>query len=214
MKKLLIPAVTLSLLAPGVAFAKKKNKGPDYDNSVTIAPVMLTWPSVQLEYERRLGNKIGVAGFGSFGRFQPRALTSLVEGMMGDSVELRSSASLGARGNFYFKDFDRSWFLGLTARWGMVNVEYSETSEEQGVEIESKVESRISNVMAGPHIGYKIAFKPGITLAFNVGCGYGSYSVKSTASAEGGGQSASQDLNDVDGPGLVPFGVFQAGWSF
>lgn len=216
MKKLLLPLLALGLLAPGTALAKKKgkkNKGPDFDNTVTIAPVMLTWPAVQLEYERRLGKRIGVGGFGSVGKFQPRALVGLVDTAL-PGFELGGSQSLGARANFFFKDFDRGVYAGLTARWGRVAGQYETTSEEQGVEVTSTVDTAVTNVMAGPHLGYKFTFKFGLTLGLNGGIGYGKYTAKTTASAEGGGESASTDLEDLNRSGVVPFGVMVAGWSF
>ncbi len=213
----LATVAALALALPGAAAAKgkkgKKKQGPSYSHTVTVAPVMLAWPALQAEYEYKLAKRIGVGGYASVGRFQPRLLSQAVSSMM-PGATLENHQAVGLRGNFFFRRFDRGVYLGLTARWSRVTASYTDTSTQEGVEVNTTVDAVITNIMAGPHLGYKLVIKPGITLGGNLGVGYGNYGAKATGTAEASGASITEDLGSVEGPGLVPFGVVVAGWSF
>ncbi len=195
---------TTAALAPADAFAKgdkddKKFKGP---NTVTVDALKLTWPAFSGEYERKLSNKLGVAGFAGMGRYWPLVLRqSLTDA--GVSKDALNFWDLGARFNFYAAGrFENGLNLGVTARMRQL----SATTGDGDTEATAKVRS----IYLGPHLGYKLAFSPGVTLSFLGSAGYHKYGA---ITAEAGGSSA--NLGSFENqPAFGVLGNVNVGWTF
>ena len=171
-------------------------------NSATVGVAKLAWPSVSLEYERRLMKKLGVAAYGGAGRYNPIILNVAGSDNPLASEDFRYN-ELGARLNFYaIGKFKHGLNLGLTVQ--SRGLSYETTLDS------STVSASVRSTVVGPHLGYKLMLKPGFTLGFLGGIGYHtSGDIKVTSGSDSG------DLENpfADFPAMT-FGTINAGWSF
>ncbi len=195
---------TTAALAPTDAFAKgdkndKKFKAP---NTVTVDALKLTWPAFEAEYERKLSNRMGVAGFAGMGRFWPLVLKKRLS-EAGVPEDALSFWDLGARFNVYaLGRFENGLNLGVTTRVRQLKA----TTSSDDIEATAKVRS----FYFGPHLGYKLAFRPGVTLSFLGSAGYHKYGA---ITAEAGGSSANLG-SFKDQPTYGVLANLNVGWTF
>lgn len=163
--------------------------------SLTVSPLHLVMPVVEVTAEVRLSDRFGLAALLGAG-------TVDVETRVGDTVvdtDTFDVFELGAQGRVYtVGDFDHGMQLGLEALWVHVSGE-----DLQG----TKISGAGAGLAIGPFIGYKIATRVGFTFEGQLGFQY--MAMKAEASDEESGVSAED--SDTD---LGPLLNLNIGWSF
>ncbi|MCC6215857.1 MAG: hypothetical protein IT376_13415 [Polyangiaceae bacterium] len=158
---------------------------PPPNVSVTLSPVHLVLPVVELKVEGRVGEFVGLAAIGGYGS------TSVeVDGVS----EAFTTFELGAQVAAYPLQPFRSLQVGAEVLY----VSISGNVED--------VEGNGDGVAVGPFVGYKFATDGGFTFVAQVGAQY----LAAQAKAEdAGGTSAAADESAV-----VPLVNLDLGWSF
>ena len=137
-----MPVLLLALLP--AAFAAEEKPPYDKQVSVTISPIHLTLPIVELTAEVRAADKAGVAAIAGVGK-----------------ASGYPAWELGAQGRYYLLgSFDHGMQIGG-------EVLYLHMSTNQGA-----VQASGAGGAVGPFIGYKIAARFGLTFDVQLGAEY------------------------------------------
>ncbi len=158
--------------------------------SLTISPLHLLFPLVEVTGEFRVGPRLGVAGIGGLG-----AITSTTSA--GDSVRLFAT-ELGASVRYYVTgSFQGGVQVGAEAMYLYVKVDSSST--------DVAVTAAADGLSIGPFLGYKWTGRSGFTFDAQGGLAYAA----TRANANDGSSSATASDSR-----LYPLLNVNVGWSF
>lgn len=199
MNRIVLFSVCGLALAGPTAAAAKDRPVSDHDHTITTTPLQLASPTVMLDYEKRVSERIGVsagAGYGRYNSLWLRIANSAAEAAGGEYAIQQVAGSTGV--HLYFRDFNRGWFSGL----GLEYVRYTPRLESEGSETDTA--ESFSNIRIGPTLGYKIASKKGFTFSMEMGMGYSMVT----------GDTAGSIAPAISESGLRGLGNVKLGWSF
>lgn len=159
MKKYLL---AFALLAFSFVSAQAQSK---HSKSITISPLLLIFPVLEVTGEFSMSDKTSVAGIVGFGKIFDVTLLEL-----------------GGQYNYYvLGNFQHGMQLGGEALYA--NLSASDNN--------SDAEASGNVISVGPYIGYKYAADFGLTVNIQGGWTFGAGTVKVTGSQGSGGQSIS-----------------------
>jgi hypothetical protein len=181
--------LALVLLATSGAAAQSIG-APPQTTAITISPIHLLLPVVELTAEFNVAPRMGMAGIAGFG-------SVTVNDVYNGSTSTMNVLELGASLRYYLVgDFDHGMQLGG-------EILYAHISGDLNEEV-----SGLGNGLAiGPFIGYKIAAGFGLTFEAQGGVQY----MLATARAE---QTSTGQSGTASAGGIVPLINLNVGWSF
>ena len=157
--------------------------------AITISPIHLAFPLVELTGEYRLNPKMGAALIGGFGSIS-------------DASNTYSLWEVGAQFRYYaLGDFDHGMQLGAE----LVHLGISTSSSDSGVDMSASG----AGTTVGGFVGYKVAASFGLT--FDMQLGYQYIMVAAEAEAQAGEISATAEKEESEGGVLLNLNL---GWSF
>jgi hypothetical protein len=188
-KHLLSALLTTALLLP--ALSARAEQEPEHKLSITLSPIHLALPMVELTGEYAVQRKVGAAGIVGVGQVT-------VEDSLG-SESTFTALELGAQGHYYaLGDFDHGLQLGLEALYLYVSGDSDSDSSVSGTG---------AGLALGPYVGYKFAASFGLT--FNAQAGVQYLVVKADAEDADTGETAEDGDSEV-----IPLLNLNVGWSF
>jgi len=181
----------LALLSWGTTAEAAPKEDVEHQFAVTISPIHLIMPMVEVMVEGRVNDKVSVAGIGGLGQVT-------VKSSLG-TEETFTVYELGAQGRYYvLGDFDHGLQVGVDATYlGVSGTMSSDTS----------VSGSGAGLALGPFAGYKIAADIGFTFDFQLGWQYLAMKAESEDSDTG------QTVKGEDSSTAVLLNI-NLGWSF
>jgi hypothetical protein len=180
-----------------------------HEKEVVVSSLMISvpkafWPAFGLEYEHRVTPRFSTSAFVSAGRFDPLFLRIFLRDTSAYQFTF-DHWSVGGRASWYaVGDFHHGMFVGATTRFTRPSYTATNTADD------INYNAQLNTVIAGPHVGYKIVLKPGITAQVHFGVAY-AYLSEATLTKN--------DLVRTDDfptqlPPVATFGDVSLGWSF
>lgn len=184
------------MMAPSAPMAPVQEEKPTRMVSVTISPIHLIYPIVEISAEFAITPKIGVAAFGGYGTVPMTTRTTTIRGTT-ESTERLRAWEIGARFNYYvIGTFDHGMQLGAEVQY--LKVARSEANSTQ-------IAASAAGLAIGPYVGYKIITSIGFTFEGNLGVQY----VAARGQATDGVNSA-----EASEKRIIPLLNLNIGWSF
>ena len=213
------------------------------DHTVAISANKLRYPGLDVEYERKIHEKMSLGGFVGFGRYTPLLLELAqkeAKGTLKKSVPKALLGPLGSGGSptsavqipplsyktlgmryhwMPFGSFEQGIFVGASMRWLHLTTSSKKKSQvndkESGAsaEVQQAGSFRMHSIMLGPHAGYKITLGRGFTASFLVGPGYTYAKGRAVARVTSEGVTGTQPVK-IQSTGPFPYGTILAGWTF
>ncbi len=185
----------LSLAAASTLLSREADAAdqkPERQVSVTISPIHLIFPIVEITAEYAVTRQIGVAAILGYGTISIPTQRITAAGISTTTEKIRAY-ELGAHFNYYvLGNFDHGMQLGVEALYVGVAGDGPQTT---GI--------TASGLALGPYVGYKIITNVGFTFEANGGAQY----VTLRGSNANNGDTASQKK-------VIPLVNLNIGWSF
>ncbi len=184
--------VAVVALAP---LAAAQNKDDNMRASITISPIHLVYPIVEITGEYAVNKKIGVAGLVGVGSI-PLDTTVVNGTTTSKSTERLSAWEVGGHFNYYvIGGFDHGMQLGVEAIYLKIAKSQSNYSSAAAA----------NGFAVGPYVGYKVIANIGFTFEANLGFQY----VTARAKATSGTTTATAEDKTI-----IPLLNLNVGWSF
>lgn len=188
-------AFLVALAVVAVAPIASAQETPHRRASITMSPIHLLMPIVEVTGEVAVNDKIGVAGIFGYGSV-PLKTTSTIGTRTTEQTDHLSAWEVGGHFNYYVVgSFDHGMQLGVEALY--LKVETSDSNYQSA--------AAANGFAIGPYAGYKIITNVGFTFEANLGVQY----VAARAKASSGGSTATAEDKTV-----IPLLNLNVGWSF
>ena len=163
---------------------------PAYSYGITLSPIHLAIPMVEVTVEYGLEEKMSIAAIGGLGKIATETTT-----LSGTTKDSFTAIEVGAQFRYYvLGNLTHGMQVGAEALY--LHLDRDETDSVSGTG---------EGLAVGPFVGYKIATESGFTFDTQLGFQY----VTAKAEVSAGNVSASTDDSD-----FIPLLNLNLGWSF